>query len=76
MVEYERNEGCVAASAAAADHHAIGIDAPAPSQKLRAIDTVVDVDDAPFQVKSVPVDAAKTAAASAIHVEHGNASAR
>ena len=58
------------------DHHTIGIDAPALSQKFCTINTVVDVDDAPVELKSIPVGAAKTAATSVIHVKHRNAAAR
>src|SRR6478672_4213948 len=76
IVEHERREGCVAAGAAATDHHTIGIDAPALSQKFCTINTVVDVDDAPVELKSIPVGAAKTAATSVIHVKHRNAAAR
>ena len=76
IVEHERSERCVAASAAAADHHAISIHAGALSQKLCAVNTVINVDDALVEVKSVSVGPVKTTAASVIHVEHRNASAR
>src|SRR6185437_16100472 len=76
IVEHERSEGSIAAGAAAADHHPIGVDATALSEKLRAIDTIVDVDHAPVALQSVPVGAAKTTATSVIHVKHRNAAAR
>ena len=49
---------------------------PRSARNFRAVDAVVDVDDAPVAVESLAVGAAKAGAAAVIHVEHRDAAAR
>ena len=75
IAEGERAQRRVAAGAAAGDHQAVAVDFAAFGQIARAVDAIVDVDDAPLAVEPFAIRAAVAGAAAVVHVEHGDAAA-
>src|SRR5258708_33276485 len=76
VVEGQGGEGGVAAGAAAADHQAVRVGASGADEVTSAIDTILDIDDAPLSIETVAIGAPIAAAAAVIHIEHADAAAR
>src|SRR5207302_657126 len=76
VTEHQRGERRVAAGAAAGDDAPILVNRALPDQEFRAVDTVVDVDDTPVAVQSLPIGAAEAGAAAVIDIEHRDPAAR
>src|SRR6516162_4872978 len=65
----------VPAGAAAADDTSLPINPSLHVEESSTGDTIVDIDNAPVQLETVAVGAAKTGAAAVVHVKHRNAAA-
>ena len=76
IAKRERAQGSVTARAAAIDHQTIAVYFAASRQKLRAIHAIIDVDYAPGGIQPLAIIAAIARAATIIHIEHGDATAR
>src|SRR5258708_24232789 len=76
VVEGQGGEGGVAAGAAAADHQALRVGASGADEVTRAIDAILDIDDAPLSIETIAIFAPIAAAAAVIHIEHADAAAR
>src|SRR5437588_9644066 len=63
----------ISAGAAAIDHRSILIDIAALRQELRAINAIVDIDNAPGTVEPFAIRAAVAGAPAIIHVENSDA---
>ena len=75
VAESERAQRSVAAGAAAADRQAVAVDLAAFREIARAVDAIVDIDDAPLAVEPFSVCAAVAGAAAIIDIEHRDAAA-
>src|SRR5260370_11592291 len=68
--EGQRAQRGVAPRAAAADRHALAVHQSARREVFRAVDAVVDIDDAPFPAKPLAVCAPIAGTAAIIHVPY------
>src|SRR6516165_7797595 len=76
VVEGERAQGGVAAGAATRDHDAHRIDALCLGEALRAVDAILDVNNAPLAAQQVAIFPAVAAAAAVVDIEHCDSAAR
>src|SRR5215472_11270136 len=75
IVEVQGTESSVTAGAASADCEAFGIDTAVVSKESGAIQTIVDVNNAPLALQPFAVGAAIPGATTVVHVENGEAAA-
>src|SRR6516165_9215791 len=74
--KHERRKRRVASGAAAGNDDALVVDGALAGQEFRAVDAVIDVDDAPVSIEPLPIGAAETGTAAVIDIEHRNPAAR
>src|SRR5215472_15245649 len=75
VVEGERTQGGVATGAATRDHNAHRINALRLGEALRAVDAVLDVNNAPLAPQQVAIFPAVAAAAAVVDIEHSDSAA-
>src|SRR6516165_3822899 len=76
VAERQRAQRGVTTRAAAADRHALAVYLSAGGQVFSAVDTVVDIDDAPLAAEPFAVGAPIARTAAIIDIENGKAPAR
>src|SRR5262245_8614616 len=71
IAKRQRAQSRVTAGAAAVDDGAIRIDIAARGEKLRTVDTIVNIPDSPRTAQTLTIGAAIPGAAAVIDIKHG-----